>query len=162
MLSAKRLHELLNYSPDTGVFTRRVRTSQGNRAGDVAGGPHNAGYWNISVDGRRYLAHRLAWLYVHGEWPPSEIDHIDGNRNNNQIANLRIASRSLNQQNRTRPTKHNQLGVLGVYYSKRRGRFVASLRNEGRNVHVGEFATAAEAHDAYVSTKRVLHSGCTL
>jgi HNH endonuclease len=87
-LTAERLRERLHYDAETGVFTRRVGSSNA-RAGDVAGSVHSTGYVRISIDGGKYTAHCLAWFYVHGVWPSDQIDHINRNRSDNRIANLR-------------------------------------------------------------------------
>ena len=84
-LTAERLREVLDYDPDTGVFTRKVRTASSVKVGDVAGSLNGKGYIRIRVDGRLYFAHRLAWLYVHGEWPVDQVDHINGIKNDNRI-----------------------------------------------------------------------------
>jgi hypothetical protein len=94
-LTAERLREILGYDPETGLFTRLVRTGR-IRAGEVAGTAHSRGYRSIVIDGRVYLSHRLAWLYVHGEWPPEQIDHINRNRADNRLVNLRAAKQSQN------------------------------------------------------------------
>src|SRR5260370_40019772 len=95
-LTQERLHSLLDYDPDSGVFRWKCSCDHGRRgrrsAGDVAGGwagGRNSAYWMIGIDYRRYLAHRLAWFYVHGEWPPHQIDHIDLDKTNNTLVNLR-------------------------------------------------------------------------
>ena len=82
-LTAERLREVLHYNPETGVFTR-LKTEKNWRSGDIAGG-FRAGYIQIRVDGAKYSAHRLAWLYAYGVNPIDEIDHIDGNKSNNSI-----------------------------------------------------------------------------
>ena len=87
-LTAERLRERLHYDAGTGVFTRRVGSGHA-RTGEMAGSVHSTGYVRISIDGGKYTAHCLAWLYVHGVWPPDQIDHINGNRSDNRIANLR-------------------------------------------------------------------------
>src|SRR3990167_3120706 len=106
MISQQRLKELLSYNPNTGEFTRLVATGiHGcNKAGVVVGclSDHpTQGYILIRVnnDGILYRAHRLAWLYVYGFWPPADIDHINGNRSDNRIVNLRSVTRSQNLQN---------------------------------------------------------------
>lgn len=162
-LTAQRLRELLHYDPETGVFTRRVRTANAIRAGDVTGCRNTIGYLVISVLNRRYLAHRLAWLYAHGEWPVADIDHINGVRQDNRIANLRDVSRSANIQNQRRPQTHGTSGFLGVTWSKQIKRWVAAITvPTNRRKHIGCFATAEEASAAYLEAKRKLHTGCTI
>jgi hypothetical protein len=90
-LNAARLRELMHYEPETGRVVRRTAT-RGHRAGAVAGCTRRDGYQVISIDGYRYLAHRLAWLYVHGAWPDGDLDHINANPSDNRIANLRAAT----------------------------------------------------------------------
>lgn len=104
-----RLKELLHYDPETGIFTRKVTTSSNAKAGQVAGFDKPGGYSHIRADGIQYKSHRLEWLYMTGEWPKFEIDHIDNNPHNNRWANLREATGSENCCNR--PSK---VGVLGV------------------------------------------------
>ena len=87
-LTAERLRERLHYDAGTGVFTRRVGSGHA-RAGDMAGTIHSTGYVRISIDGGKYTAHHLAWLYVHGVWPSDQIEHINRKRSDNRIANLR-------------------------------------------------------------------------
>lgn len=98
-LTVERLRAVLSYDAETGVFVWRV-SSKGTAAGAIAGAKLGTGYTTITVDQERFLAHRLAWFYVHGRWPADQIDHIDGDRRNNAIANLREATNQANQWNR--------------------------------------------------------------
>lgn len=166
-LTVARLREILNYDPETGVFTRRTG-GQGFRceAGRVAGSPHSAGYINISVLGKRRLAHRLAWFYVHGQWPVGDIDHIDGDRSNNRIANLRSVNRSGNLQNQRAAKPHNKTGFLGVRLDTRlktsERKYVASIVVDGRQHRIGSYYTPEDAHAAYLEAKRKHHPTCTI
>jgi hypothetical protein len=160
-LTAERLRELLRYDPATGEFRWLQRV--GNRsAGSKAGGASGGGYWSLCVDYRLYSAHRLAWLYTHGIWPKDEIDHRDGNRANNAIANLRDVSRSVNMQNQKRAKRGSQSGVLGVYWSKQGRKWVAQIRVDRKLRHIGRFDSAETAHAAYIEAKRALHPGSLL
>ena len=112
-LTAERLREALSYNPETGLFTRRIRCGR-IAPGEIAGTIALNGYITISLDGRRYYAHRLAWLYVHGEWP-QKLYHTNRDRADNRIANLREsthAHNSANAKNRGRPTKAAALDHL--------------------------------------------------
>jgi hypothetical protein len=161
-LTADRLKEVVSYDPETGIFTWREGTPI-NLAlrGAVAGGPQTThGYWRIGVDGRRYPAHRLAWLYVTGNWPQYGIDHIDGNRLNNKFSNLRDATAKTNNQNQRKPRSDNTTGFLGV--SAYKDKFFAYIKIGRKVKNLGVFRTAEEAHTAYVAAKREHHAGCTI
>lgn len=161
-LTAARLRELLRYDQETGSFVWLAKTSPFSRVsiGDEAGTLRADGYRAIAIDGALYLAHRLAWLYVHGEWPNNEVDHLDGDRANNRFTNLRDVEPSTNRQNMRRATCRNQSGLLGVSTTKKG--FVASIGLNGKVKQIGVFKDAADAHEAYVRVKRVKHEGCTL
>ena len=92
-LSRKRLRELFDYNSDSGLFVRKITVSANATKGRIAGCPAKNGYLRIRIDGRYYYSHRLAWLYQFGEWPSEDLDHINGVRDDNLIANLRCASR---------------------------------------------------------------------
>lgn len=155
-LTAERLREIFVYDERYGVFSRRPGRFDMRKVGCVA--PN--GYLVIRVDGILYLAHRLAWLHVHGEWPESEIDHVDGCRLNNRLANLRLASRKKNSENIRKARTNNKLGILGVCVY--RGKFSASITQNGKHIFLGYHDTKEGAHDAYLKAKRRLHEGCTL
>lgn len=158
-LTAARLREVLHYDKTTGRFTWLVHR-HGLRVGTEAGCINNNGYWLITVDGVKYRAHRLAWLYVTGKWPDGEIDHKNTKRADNRWRNLRPATFEHNQQNRRRAMKRNITGLLGV--SERGCKFTANIHVAGRDIYLGTFDTAEAAHAAYVVAKRQHHPGCTL
>ena len=141
-LTASRLRELLHYFPETGQFVRIAR-----RNGKACWSPRaplknaKSYYLSITVDRYSYPEHRLVWLYMTGEWPTNQIDHINGNGRDNRFANLRDVSGAINSQNVKRPRKHNSLGVLGVrqIYG---GWFEASIRVNGKTKKLGNFLTA--------------------
>ena len=158
-LTAERLRELVNYTPETGAFTRRVKVRQ-YEAGTTCGFESDDGYLLLRINNRTYLCHRLAWLYMTGEWPKFEIDHIDGVRNNNRWTNLRDVPKIINQQNqRNRPT--TKTGLLGAYPNGR-NRWAATIRHQGVLIRLGQFDSPEEAHQAYLCAKRRLHPGCTI
>jgi len=154
MLTSERLREVLHYDPETGVFTGARRRGK-SLPGSVVGGPNKDGYLRISVDEKLYSAHRLAWLYVYGEFPEHDIDHIDGIRNNNRILNLREVTRSENQQNIYNAYKNSKTGFLGV--SQRGNRFQAQIKINGKRMYLGSFSSPEEAHIAYIEAKREFH-----
>ena len=155
MLTQYRLKELLHYDSDTGIFTRKVGRG-GMKVGSVAGTLHWTGYIRIAVDGRIYGAHRLAWLYIHGEFPPADTDHINLMRADNRIANLRQATQSENQQN-MRISPKNTSGFRGVYWCKSRGRWCAAARMNYKTHRLGYFPTAEAAAEAYQAFARQHH-----
>lgn len=151
---------LFAYSAESGLITRKV-LSGGQVAGSSVGTLRRDGYLGSRLGGAEVLCHRLAWLLHRGEEPPAEIDHINGIRSDNRLANLRAASRQENNQNRRSAHVNNRLGVMGVHCT-RSGRYLARIRVGGKSVHVGVFDTSAQASDAYLSAKRELHKGNTL
>lgn len=148
-ITQARVLEVLNYDPVTGLFA--YKSGRGN------GGTHTKdGYLQLKVDGAIYFAHRLAWLYVHGQWPADQIDHRNGVRGYNRIANLREASPSENAQN-----KGVRVGTAsrfpGVVWHERDKRWQAQIRKDGRLYYLGGFADEASAARAYVEAKAKLH-----
>lgn len=158
-LSAARARELLAYDPETGSLTWKVSRG-GVRAGAPAGCVNSRGYVYVRVDGTHELAHRVAWLLHTGLWPRQDIDHVNGSRADNRICNLRDCSHKLNVQNQRSARSHSAMGLLGV--SPKGRRFRATICSEGRQRHLGTFATPEEAHQAYLTAKRQLHAGCTI
>lgn len=159
-LTAERLREVLDYDPEAGHLTWKTTKSSRSSVGSVAGSMNESGYWLIRVDGRHYRAHRLAWLHVHGRWPDRLIDHINGERADNRLANLRDVSRSVNAQNQRGVRKDCAVGIKGVAAHHRR--FVAQIFIDGKHTHLGVFKTAQEAGEAYLAAKRAHHDGCTI
>ena len=167
-LTAERLREVLSYDPETGVLRWRM-ARRGVGVGMVAGNKKPDGYIRIGVDYRMYKAHRLAWLHFYGRWPVSEIDHINGVRDDNRMANLRDVSRQVNGQNQRKarhmavPSPFNT-GLLGTHFDLKRQLFVAQINDPGtgKKKHLGAYTTAAEAHAAYLKEKRKIHEGNTL
>lgn len=156
MLTQQRLRELLLYDPETGDFIRLVGRSGPNaRAGDIAGCDNGHGYVRIYVDGKAYKGHRLAWFYMYGEWP-KEIDHINGEKSDNRLANLRPVTRSQNRMN-CGAYANNVAGVRGVSWNARQKKWKAQIQRDGRKYGLGCFASRDEAADAYRSASRRLH-----
>lgn len=160
-LTADRLRQLLRYEADIGVFTWAVN-KRGAKQGAVAGCRDAYGYTVIRLDGILYKAHRLAWLYVQGEWPKEDIDHVDGDRQNNRADNLRDVSRSINNQNQRRAQSTNRSGYLGVSLDKHGKLWEARIKGSGAQVMLGRFSTPELAHAAYIAAKREMHPGCTI
>lgn len=160
MITQERLRELVRYCPETGIFTH-LQSRGRVKAGMKASCPSN-GYIVIRLDTVLYGAHRLAWLYVHGHFPNGDADHIDGNKSNNRLSNLRDVDRSTNLQNQKCASSRNKSsGFLGVN-KRANGTFRAYIQVSGKNVSLGTFKDASQAHEAYLSAKRIHHKGCTI
>lgn len=160
--TAARLRELLHYDAETGGFTRLIAL-RGGRLGPIKPSASGNGYRYISVDGTPCLAHRLAWLYVHGAWPAEDIDHINGDRMDNRLCNLRAVARYVNNQNRHRVRSDNVAsGATGVSWHIHSRKWRARIWLQGVEHRVGLFDTIEEASAAYVTAKRRLHAGCTI
>ena len=134
MLTQKELKKHLHYNPGTGIFTRLACSANNVKAGDIAGCLHN-GYIEIRVNKKRYLAHRLAWFYVHGEWP-EQIDHINHIRDDNRLFNLRDATNLENGKNQSKKIT-NTSGVTGVYWAKRNKKWIASVSINNKTKYLG-------------------------
>lgn len=155
MLTQARLQELFAYDPAIGVFVRRQRRGSG-RAGQIAGTDNGWGYLQIVIDRKIYVAHRLAWLYVTGEWPARQLDHINGIRNDNRLANLRGATGSQNHCNIPK-YKNSSTGVKGVSLHARIGKYQATIQVNNKKRFLGYFADVDSAAAAYAEAAKVLH-----
>jgi HNH endonuclease len=147
MITSERLRELLHYDPEMDVFTRRVRTANCVKVGDVAGDIDRLGYRRINVNGSRYRAHRLAWLYITGEWPAG-LDHVNGNRSDNRWCNLREATQSQNNAN-TPMREDNTSGFKGVSWNKHACKWDSRIHVNDRQLFLGLFATPERAFLEY-------------
>lgn len=150
----KRLKSMFSYDKDSGEFTRIVSVG-GMRAGSKAGTVYKNGYVRISVDGKVYAAHRLAWLYVNGEFPVCGIDHINGVKTDNRMANLRVAGQQENMQNVRKAKSHSKSGLLGVY--KSRNKWAAQITVNKVKRFLGVYETPEAAHCAYMAEKEMFH-----
>lgn len=148
-LTLERVKQLLEYYPDAGVFVyvaKRWRFPGGTIAGKV----HNKrGHVYVKIDQQAYLAHRLAWFYVHGEWPSGDLDHINGDRADNRICNLRIANKA--------PQRGNTSGVKGVSYHHHAKRWYAAITVNRERIRLGSFKTKEEAGQAYATAAAKYH-----
>ena len=157
MLTQARLKEVLSYDPETGVFVWLKRLSAKIPAIGCVAGSLGLGYRRICIDGKRYLAHRLAWFYVTGEWPKHEVDHINDQRDDNRFANLQDIRAAENQQKVKRnPCRNKTTGFVGVRHHVN-GKFRATIRANRKCFNVGVFDTAEAASEAYWEAKRNLH-----
>lgn len=143
-MQAARARELLGYDPETGVLRWRVNRCNVVRSGDEAGYIKGDGYRRIRIDGRDYLAHRIAFLIMEGRWPRDEIDHINRVKDNNRWINLREVSHQENGRNASRRSD-NTSGHTGICWDKQGGKWRAHIRLNGRRKHLGRFDDLADA-----------------
>lgn len=156
-LTADYLREVLDYDPETGVFRWKQHLSNRRGAGEIAGCVcKRDGYNLVGINGTVYKANRLAWLYVHGEWPPRYVDHINGMTGDDRIANLRLATPAENLWNRGKQ-KNNTSGYKGVTYHPGTGKWWARINRHGKTYRLGLHKTPEEAHAAYAEAAERLH-----
>lgn len=164
-LTQDRLKTLIDYNPESGIFVwiskPNVRANR-IKIGSIAGSNKGNGYIQIQIDGKNYLAQRLAFLFVYGQFPRGEVDHIDGCRNNNKLSNLRDVTHAENIQNQLRPSKASTTRLMGVSKRKDNGKYSAYIMSYGKRISLGSFSIPEDAHEAYLSAKRTLHPGCTI
>lgn len=154
MLTQDEVKRLLEYDPETGVLTWKINISN-RKIGDVAGysytlkrqGESYKRYIKIGIKDKKYLAHRIIWLYVNGSFPENEIDHIDGDGTNNKIENLREVEHKENSKNRRKPS-NNISGMVGIAYVYNKWR--VTIRVNGKRIHLGYFK---DIQDAIISRK---------
>ncbi len=151
-----RLRNLLSYDPDTGEFTWLSAPSRRVKPGRRAGYVNGRGYVSIAVEGRLYLAHRLAWFWMTGEWPHAYIDHIDCDTLNNRWNNLREATYSQSATNQ-RISRVNKSGLKGVSRQQRGKKWKAQVTFKGKTYYLGLFDSKEEAHAAYKYAAKKLH-----
>lgn len=148
MITKEKLQEILHYNPETGIFIWLQKHHTNSVIGEMAGCKNNHGYIYIWLEGKSYLAHRLAWLYMTGNWPLMQIDHINRIRHDNWFKNLRDVPPIVNSQNSFKPRMNKSTGIPGVYFNKKANRYSAQARINGRQINVGSFATLEEAISA--------------
>jgi hypothetical protein len=157
MIDIELMRSLLSYEPETGEFSWLCDRSN-IKAGSIAGWINNKGYRLIRIGARCVPAHRIAWAMTFGEYPSKQIDHIDGDRSNNRLSNLRLATLMENCRNR-KLGKRNKLGFKGIYRMKGSDVFVAHIRIGGsKMISLGSYDTPEEAAHAY-NKAAVLHHG---
>lgn len=172
-IGADVARQLLDYDRETGILRWRPRTPEmfilkkrtaeaacatwnGRFAGKIAGSIRPDGYCRVRINDVLYYGHRIAWLIVHGEWPPAEIDHAFGISCGDSLDNLRTATRSQNMQNAAK-RKDNKSGYTGVSWSKQAHKWGARINAKGKYLHLGFFDDPLEAAEAYLAAKRKYH-----
>lgn len=163
MITSERLRQALNLDLENNRLFWLPKVDLGNHmAGKYAGTIDRKGYRRVQIDKRLYREHQLIWLWHKGALPVGQIDHIDGNKLNNSIANLREVSPSINNQNRRSASKRSKSGYLGVHWHKKNSVWVAKIGVGYEKKYLGCFESAEQAYQAYVAAKRELHLGNTL
>lgn len=161
ILTAERLRDLFHYDQNTGIFTRKISWVK-SKIGQQVGTLHSKGYVSIRIGGRKdskhYFAHRLAWLHLHGAWPVGQIDHINGNRSDNRICNLRDVTQSENMLNQHRAQRDNRHGHMGVTESKGAFKYKSGMTFQGRRLSFGYYQSPEDAHAVYARAKKILCS----
>lgn len=148
--------DCLSYQAETGVFVWTKQLSLRGPVGREAGSVALNGYRYITIRGRKFLAHRLAWLIHYGHWPEKGLDHINGNPLDNRIVNLRAADQSENGRNRG-PQVNNKSGFKGVHWSTEREKWVAAIHHHGRAIPLGRYDNKDAAAAAYRRAALKLH-----
>lgn len=152
-----RLKQVLDYNPETGHFYWKISTGPRVRVGDRAAVYKGQGYARVQIDGVRYNAHRLAWLYVYGIYPEILVDHINLDKSDNRIVNLRIATETENRRN-TKTLENSKTGVKGVTYSTScPGKYEARIGDKGKNYYLGVFETIEAAKEVLDKKRQEIH-----
>ncbi len=144
MISLTEMAKILTYDLNTGRFTYKCKPRAQTEIGDIAGTIDKEGYRVIKIKNKLYKAHRLAWLFIYGRMPIGQIDHINHNRDDNRIENLRVVNNQENQKNRL-INKNNKSGVNGVFWNKLSNKWQARIRVNSKAIHLGLFSTLDEA-----------------
>lgn len=156
MITQEYLKEILEYDPDIRKFRWLIAPNGRVKIGDIAGSLHHSGYWYIGINRKDYAEHRLIWLHCYGEFPENFIDHIDGNRSNNEISNLRTCNRQENNRN-VGIRESNTSGFKGVSLYRDKVRYIAQIMLEGKKTHLGIYSTPEEASEVYQASAKLHH-----
>lgn len=154
-LTQERLHHLLNYDPESGLFSWKNPQARSVKVGQAAGGDNGVGYLRIKIDRKNYRAHRLAWLYMTGEFPENEVDHINRIKTDNRWTNLRAATHQQNQMNKFQA--NNTSSRKGVTWHKRTGKWRAGISVNGKDYYLGLYNDIEDAAVAYSTIAKILH-----
>lgn len=149
------IKEHISYNPDTGILTRLKCDARPDLIGKPAGYINSNGYIAVAIKGVSYKAHRIAWLLFHNEWPEEDIDHIDRDKSNNRISNLRKASRAMNSAN-VGVRRDNTSGYRGVSFNAEHGKWFAQIISNNKKIFLGYHKTAELASEAYQSAAKKL------
>jgi hypothetical protein len=155
-MNIDQLNQLLSYDAETGDLLWKKKPSKNISVGALAGHKSKIGYIQIGIGGKLYLGHRIAWSIFYNEQPPKIIDHINGNKGDNSIKNLRGSTNSENMSNMGR-TKKNSTGFKGVTFNKKLNKYMASIGHNMKSIYLGLHDTPEKAHEAYCEAAKKLH-----
>lgn len=153
MKTAVVLQDLLRYDPETGfVYLKHNAKGRKKSVEQPLGATTRQGYLQTEIKGKQYKIHRLAWFLYHNKWPEGQIDHINRDKQDNRIVNLRDVTQSVNQHNRDMPTGISKL--TGAHWNSRKEKFTSSIKIDGFKHHLGYFNCPTAAHLAYIAKKK--------
>lgn len=155
-LTGTMIERRLCYDPITGRFISNISSSPSRQKGGPVGNINDQGYLNISMEGRLFRAHRLAWVWMTGNWPKEDIDHINGDRLDNRFVNLREATRSQNLMNSGLKAR-NKTGHIGVNFDKDRNKFVAQIKVNKKQKHLGRYSKLEDAVSARKAAEEIYY-----
>lgn len=156
MITTERIRHLFTYDKAIGHLVRNFKRGKA-LAGTFSSCTDRNGYIVIGVDGKIYKEHRLVWLYVNGEFPDGDLDHINRIKADNKIENLRCVNKCQNREN-IDVHKNNKCGVKGVWLHNQSGKWCASIGKNGKNIHLGSFNSIDEAAVAYKKAAEIYHT----
>lgn len=156
MLTQERIQHLFTYDHKNGLLIRNFTRGHA-LVGTSSSAKDKDGYGVIGIDGKLYRTHRVVWLYVHGNFPNGYLDHINRNKADNRIENLREVSKAQNRENIDK-AKSNQSGFKGVWLHKQTKKWCASIGYKGKNIHLGSFSSIEEAYNAYKQAAHLYHT----
>lgn len=154
MFNQKFLKSILNYNKKTGIFIWKKPFGYKMKQGDTAGS-NSHGYIGIRISKKLYSAHRLAWIYVYGKSPKYDIDHINGNKKDNRISNLRDITHLENSYNTLKPHKNSKHGIVGITWDK--NKWLVRIRTKLGRLTIGRYVKKEDAGNAYLEAKRKYH-----
>ncbi|MGJ0580565.1 HNH endonuclease [Xenorhabdus bovienii] len=157
MISWQKLKSILTYDRNTGIFRWNLALSNRIKAGAMAGYLNDLGYIRIMINGKNYAAHRLAWIYEYGYSPDNFIDHINGDKKDNRIVNLREATPYQNMHNLKTP-KTNKSGIKGVYWHKRDNKWAVQIQINGKKISLGYFRCINDAKKTIMDAREKYHA----
>jgi hypothetical protein len=155
LISQEYLKSIFKYEPETGNLVRIKYLSPNAKVGNIAGCLcKKTGYIIVSVKDKTYPLHRIVWMYLYGKFPKEQIDHINCNRSDNRLINLREATNQENQRNK-KLRSDNKSGYIGVSWFNRDSKWKADIRIDGKTKHLGYYDTPEEASDAYKKVAKI-------